>query len=291
MARMAYLNGEFLPHDQACVPIEDRGLQFSDGIYEVVPLFNGNLFGYDPHYDRMVRSLGELRIKNPFDRESCRGVFEGLAQKNRLSEGIVYLQINRGVAPRDHSFPKGDIDPTVIATAKPLDMALIGQRNRDGVGVILHDDLRWARRDVKSVSLLGNILAKQAAVEAGCYEAWQVDSEGFVTEGTASNAWIVTGDNVLVTRKASNAILNGITRLAVIEGASELKVEERPFSPKEAKGAAEAFLTSTTSCVMPVISIDGGNVGNGQPGPITRQVQKAFWSMVEKETGYRGVRD
>lgn len=284
MTRIAYLNGEFLPHDEARVPIEDRGLQFSDGVYEVVPLFNGKLFEFDPHYDRLERSLSELRIKNPLTREGCWGIFEALAEKNGLQEGIIYLQINRGVALRDHAFPKGDISPTVIATAKPIDMDLILKRNRDGVGVILHDDLRWARRDVKSVSLLGNILAKQAAVEAGCYEALQVDAEGFITEGTASNAWIVTAEAVLVTRKASTAILNGITRLAVIGGG--LKVEERAFSAKEAKGAAEAFLTSTTSCVMPVIAIDGQPVGDGKPGPVTRAVQKAFWKMVKEQTGY-----
>jgi len=288
--KISYLNGKFLPHDEALVPIEDRGFQFADGIYEVVPFFGSRMFGFDPHYDRFERSLRELSIKNPLSRKSCHDIFNDMIEKNSLSEGIVYLQVTRGVAPRDHAFPKADIAPTVVVTAKALDMELIKKRNHEGVVVILYPENRWTRRDIKSISLLGNVLAKEAAVKAGCYEAWFVEADGSVTEGTASNAWIVNSGGVLVTRKAGHSILSGITRMAVMEGAGGISgIEERSFTADEAKGAKEAFLTSTTSCVMPVIKIDDTVIGDGKPGPVTRGAQKAFSEIVKAQTGYSGL--
>jgi len=288
--KISYLNGKFLPHEEALVPIEDRGFQFADGVYEVVPFFNATMFEFDSHYDRLERSLGELKIKNPLSREVCRDLFKAMIEKNTLSEGIVYLQITRGVAPRDHAFPKSGIAPTVVATAKALDMDLIKERNREGVSVILYPENRWARRDIKSISLLGNVLAKEAAVQAGGYEAWFIEADGTVTEGTASNAWIATSGGVLVTRKADHTILSGITRMAVLNGGGGVTgIEERPFTADEAKSAQEAFLTSTTSCVMPVVKIDDTVIGNGRPGQVTQAAQKAFTEIVKEQTGYTGL--
>lgn len=276
MPRQAYVNGRYLPHGQAAVHIEDRGFQFADGVYEVVPVHRGALIDEEPHLDRLERSLGELRIAMPMRRRALQLVARELIRRNDLRDGFIYMQITRGVAPRDHRFP-AQASPTLVMTTrrtKPHREALL----RDGVAVITAPDIRWRRCDIKSVALLPNVLVKQAAVEAGAYEAWQVDDEGRVTEGSSTNAWIVTGDGTAVTRDASQAILNGITRLSLLNviRAEGYDFAERPFTVAEAKAAREAFLTSSTSFVMPVTRIDGAAVADGRPGPLTKALRQHY---------------
>lgn len=289
MARISYVNGLFLPHEQAVIPIEDRGFQFADGVYEVVPFFNRILMDFDPHFARLERSLSELSIKNPLTLEKGRDIFQGLVDKNEFSEGIIYLQITRGTAIRDHAFPDPEVVPNVVATAKALDMVQIKKRMQNGVGIIFVPENRWCRVDIKSTSLLGNVLAKEEAKQAGCYEAVFVDTNDMITEGTSANAWIVNAKGVLKTRKANGAILSGITRGSVRHGvlAGSVKFEETTFSRQEAETANEFFLTSTTSLVMPVVRLGRNNVGNGEVGPVTRALQENYSNYIEKQTGYR----
>ncbi len=211
-----------------------------------------------------------------------------LVRRNRVRNGMIYLQVTRGVARRDHPFPK-DARPMLVMTAKSMDFAQVIARAEKGVEVITHADMRWSRCDVKTVGLLPNVLAKQAAREAGAYEAWLVDRDGYVTEGSSTNAWIVNGDGVLVTRPLANDILPGITRQGLIALARErqIRVEERPFTVDEALSAKEAFFTSTTAFAMPVVSIDGKTIGDGKPGPVTRRLISLYWEKVMAETGLR----
>lgn len=283
MPRLAYVNGRYLPHRQGAVHIEDRGFQFADGIYEVVPVYQGILIDEAPHLDRLERSLGELRIPMPKGRATLKLIARELIRRNDLRNGLVYMQVTRGAAPRDHSFPK-KIIPTLVMTTrqtKPHREALL----RDGAPVITTPDIRWRRCDIKSVALLPNVLAKQAATEAGAYEAWQVDDEGRVTEGSSTNAWIVTNDNIAVTRDASQAILNGITRLSLLKviRAAGYDFAERPFTVAEAKAAREAFLTSSTSYVMPVTRIDGAPIGEGRPGPLTLALRQHYMAYMASQ--------
>lgn len=273
MARIAYVNGRYRPLADAVVSIEDRAYQFADAAYDVIAIEGGRLIDGEEHLARLDRSLAELRIPRPMSRRAMRLVIGELVGRNRITRrGIVYLQVSRGVAPREHAFPRRAV-PSMVVTARPLpprDPAALGA----GVAVITLPDSRWNRPDIKSVSLLPNVLAKQRAVEAGAYEAWLVDRAGTITEGTASNAWIVTGGGELLTRAADRAILNGITRRAILRLAGErgITFTERPFSVAEAKAAAEAFLTSTTSLVKPVVRIDETPIGNGRIGPLTARL-------------------
>lgn len=276
MPRQAYVNGRYLPHGAATVHIEDRGYQFADGVYEVVPVAQGVLVDEELHLDRLERSLDELSIPMPMSRTTLKLISAELMRRNRLSNGFLYMQVTRGVAPRDHKFPKY-VRPALVMTTRQMPPP--NPKNlAEGVGVITVPDIRWSRCDIKSVSLLPNVLAKQQAVEAGAFEAWQVDAEGMVTEGTSTNAWIVTQDGKLVTRNANNEILNGITRISLLRVAEAEGVtfEERPFSIEEAKSAREAFLTSSTNFVMPVTRIDEQPVGNGHPGLLTGKLRKAY---------------
>jgi len=275
MSRIAYVNGQYVPHRHASVHVEDRGYQFADGVYEVIAVRDGHLVDMPPHFDRLERSLGELEIEAPMSREALTFILKEVIRRNRVRNGIVYLQITRGVAPRDHQFP-ADPHPAVVVTARNA-ILKVAQREA-GIGVVSTDDIRWKRCDIKSVSLLPNVLAKQKAVEAGAYEAWQIDENGNVTEGSATNAWIVTKNGEIVTRNTDETILSGVTRLAVLELARRdgIPLVERPFTLEEAKEAKEAFLTSTTSNVMPVIEIDGAPVGNGHPGTITRALSELY---------------
>lgn len=280
MPRFAYVNGRYVPHPDAAVHIEDRGYQFADGVYEVVPVQNGRMIDEEPHLDRLDYSLRELRIAWPMSRAALKLVLRELTRRNGLTNGLVYLQVTRGVAPRDHKFPKA-AKPALVVTTKrmnPTPAALVER----GVRVIAVPDIRWKRCDIKSVSLLPNVLGKQKAAEAGAFEAWQVDADGFVTEGTSTNAWIVTSDGALVTRNADAAILNGITRQAVIRLTNEVGVafEERPFSLAEAKAAREAFLTSSSGHVLPITRIDDAVVGDGKPGPVTKRLRAAYLGYV-----------
>ncbi len=266
MPRYAYVNGRYLPHAQAAVHIEDRGYQFADGVYEVVPVYRGALVDEGPHLDRLERSLRELRIAMPVARATLKLISRELIRRNDLTQGMLYMQVTRGVAPRDHKFPATARPALVMTTrqTKPHGEALLSQ----GVKVITVPDIRWQRCDIKSTSLLPNVLAKQQAAEAGAYEAWQVDVEGRVTEGTSTNAWIVNAEGKVVTRDTSHAILNGITRIALLKQIREAgyELEERAFTLEEAKAAREAFLTSSTSFVLPIVAIDEAPVGNGHPG-------------------------
>ena len=280
MPRFAYVNGRYVPHARAAVHVEDRGYQFADGVYEVVPIHRGRPINEDSHLDRLDYSLRALRIAWPMSRAALKLVLRELIRRNGVADGIVYVQATRGVAPRDHKFPAHSRTALVATTKrqKPPSASLLA----DGAAVITIPDIRWRRCDIKSVALLPNVLGKQQAVEAGAYEAWQVDAEGYVTEGTSTNAWIVTADGRLVTRDASPAILNGITRRSLLKllRAEGLAFEERRFSVAEAMAAREAFLTSSSSVVLPVTRIDGAAVGDGRPGPLTAKLRARYLAYV-----------
>jgi D-alanine transaminase len=282
MSRIAYVNGRYVPHGEAAVHIEDRGYQFSDGVYEVFAVHHGALIGEKGHMDRLGHSLKELRITWPMGATSLLIVVRDVVRRNHVRNGLVYIQITRGVARRDHPFPDNTESALVITARKtpPLNKQTLSK----GVDVITVPDIRWTRRDIKSISLLPNILAKQQAREAGAFEAWQVDSDGFVTEGTSTNAWIVTKAGELVTRNVGVSILNGITRLGVLEAATEagLTFSERPFTPDEAMQAREAFITSSTSHVKAVTSIDKKSIGNGHVGDMTSRLLDLYVAYIEK---------
>jgi D-alanine transaminase len=274
MTRIAYVNGQFVPEGDAKVSIFDRGYLFADGVYEVTPVVKGKLVDYDAHAERLDRSLGELRMAWPCTKPELRKMHEDLITHNKLDEGIIYMQVTRGVADRMFNFPK-DITSSLIAF--PQVMKLVDNPNaRVGVKVVTIDDIRWLRRDIKSIMLLAPVLGKQEAYEKGAQEGWMVE-DGHVTEGTSSNAYIVK-DNTIITRPISNRILAGCTRRALFRLSQEhgVKIEERLFTPHEAYAADEAFLTSASQFVMPIVEIDGKRVGGGQPGPITRKLRELF---------------
>ena len=277
MSRTAYVNGSYVSHANAHVHIEDRGYQFADGVYEVIAVQGGRLIDSAPHHERLERSLDELKIARPMSRTALDIVLNETVRRNRVKEGIVYLQVTRGVAKRDHAFPKTSVRPAIVVTARPM-KAHAPEVISKGVSVITTPDIRWSRCDIKSVSLLPNCLAKQLAKDAGAFEAWQVDQDGFITEGTSTNAWIVDEHGNLITRQLENAILSGITRLVLLDFAHQhqIAVIERKFSVSEAVAASEAFLTSTTSFVMPVVAIDGRQIGEGIPGPTTEKLREIY---------------
>ncbi len=283
MSRIAYVNGRYLPLRDAMVNVEDRGYQFSDGVYEVCEVRGGRLIDERRHIERLARSLSELRIPMPMSAAALGVVFRETVRRNKVRWGIVYLQITRGVSRRDHAFPPAGTLPSIVVTARNLDLQGAEKLAADGVAVITLPDNRWDRVDIKSVSLLPNVLAKQAAREQGAREAWFVDDQGLVTEGSSSNAWIVTRDGKLVTRQADHAILRGITRTVVLEVLKEqgIKLEERAFSVEEAKEAREAFITSASQLVLPVVKIDGKPVGNGAPGLISSALRRDFHRHAE----------
>lgn len=276
MFRTAYINGTYVSYTQAMVHIEDRGYQFADGVYEVIGIREGQLIDSVRHYDRLEYSLTELRITPPMSRSALSFIISQVIQRNRVTNGYIYLQITRGVAPRNHAFPR-IAKPSLVITAKktkPFNAEVMGKE----VNVITVPDIRWQRCDIKSISLLPNVLAKQKAFEAAAFDSWMVDKDGFITEGSASNAWIVTTNGTLVTRNADHDILNGVTRLGVLDIVQEQNIpfEERPFAPDEVKQAREAFLTSTTNWIRPVTAIDGQTIGNGKVGPLTIHLLQAY---------------
>lgn len=284
MPRIAYVNGRYLPHRQASVHVEDRGYQFADGVYEVCEVARGHIMDVTRHLDRLGRSLGELSIGWPLGRAALVGIMLEVVRRNRVRDGLVYVQVTRGVAPRDHVFPVRHTRPALVVTAKCTDPAAAWKRAEAGIKVITVPESRWERVDIKTVGLLPNVLARQKAKEEGAQEAWFVDPDGTVKEGAATNAWIVTGEGVLVTRPAETGILRGVTRTTVFEVAARLgyAVEERGFSVEEARRAREAFITAATTVVMPVIDIDGSPVANGQPGSIALSLRRAFFDVAEK---------
>ncbi len=283
MSRIAYVNGRYLPHARAKVSIEDRGLQFADGVYEVCEVRGGLPVDERRHMARLARSLKELRIAAPMTPAALAIVMRETIRRNRVADGIVYVQVTRGAAKRDFPFPP-DIKPTIIVTARRNDIAKLERLASEGVAVVTVPDIRWGRVDIKSVALLPNVLAKQAAREQGAREAWLVDGEGRVTEGASSNAWIVAKDGTLVTRALGPDILPGITRSVVIDmiKAQGLAFEERAFTVAEAYGAREAFITSASQTVLPVISIDGRPVGNGAPGPVGTGLRRDYPGHAER---------
>ena len=275
MSRTVYVNGAFVSFEQASLSIMDRGFLFADGIYEVSAVVNARLVDNEAHLARLDRSLKEIRIPNPYGAAEWTKLEEELVRRNGLVEGTVYMQVTRGAAERDFAFPK-DAKPTVVMFTQPKTI-VNAPGARTGVSVITVPDLRWQRRDIKSVALLAQVLAKQAAAEAGVAEAWMVEN-GAVTEGGSSTAFIITKDGRIVTRPLSNAVLPGITRVAVMQlaGESGLAIEERVFTIDEALAAAEAFYTSASSFVMPVVAIDGKPVGDGKPGPQTQRLRQLY---------------
>lgn len=281
MPRISYVNGRYIRHSQAAVHVEDRGYQFADAVYEVVTVVRGRLVDDELHFDRLERSLREIRMDMPFSREIFRLKIAELLRINRLPTASLYLQVSRGVAPRNHQIP-GPIPPSVVMTVKHL-VTVPDSVVAEGVQVITVPDIRWKRPDIKSVALLPNVLAKDEAVRNDVYEAWQIDADGIVTEGTSTNAWIVR-DGSLVTHPAVNTILNGVTRLALVRIAADLGVdlEERPFSVAEAKSADEAFLSSTSAFLVPIVRIDDQSIGNGRPGNISvamlERYKEHLWS-------------
>lgn len=273
MPRYAYVNGRYVPHMAAAVHIEDRGYQFADGVYEVVTIVRSRMVDEEPHLDRLERSLAEISISMPMSRRALKMVMRELVRRNRVRDGLLYLQITRGVAPRDHKFPAPSLPPALVMTTRKTDVTA-SRKFADGVKVVTVPDIRWQRCDIKTVALLPNCIGKTTAAEAGAYEGWQVDAEGFVTEGTSSNAWIVTHDNELVTRPATHAILKGITRQTILRIAEDEGVTfvERSFTVAEAKAAREAFTSSATSFATPVVQIDETVVADGKPGPLSRRL-------------------
>jgi D-alanine transaminase len=283
MSRVAYVNGRYLPFRDAKVHVEDRGYQFADGVYEVCEVRGGRLIDERRHMARLKRSLDELRIRPPMSPRALGVVLREVVTRNRIDYGNVYLQVTRGVARRDHGFPAPDTPPSLVVTARPLNKARNEALAANGIAVISVPDNRWGRVDIKSIGLLPNVLARQAAIEHGARDAWFVDKDGAVTEGASTNAWIVTAAGAVVTRPADHAILRGITRSVLFDviKAQGLAIEERAFTLKEAYTAREAFVTAATQIVLPVVRIDGHVVGDGKPGPIATALRREFHRFAE----------
>ncbi|HVY57698.1 MAG TPA: D-amino-acid transaminase [Xanthobacteraceae bacterium] len=283
MSRIAYVNGRYRPHRDAMVHVEDRGYQFADGVYEVCEVRGGQIVDERRHLDRLRRSLAELRIREPMPPAALGVVLRETIRRNRVRDGLVYLQITRGVARRDHAFPPPGTPPSLVVTARNVARSRGDEAAADGIAVITVPENRWPRVDIKSVSLLPNVLAKQAAREKGAREAWFVDPDGYVSEGSSSNAWIVTADGAVVTRPADHGILRGISRGVLFEAiaAEGLRLEERPFTVAEALAAREAFVTAATQIVMPVVRIDGHPIGDGRPGPVASRLRHKFHGYAE----------
>jgi len=281
MSRIAYVNGAYVPLSHAYVHIEDRGYQFADGVYEGIAVRRGRMVDLEPHLNRLWRSLGELSIPTPMARGPMTAVFREVIRQNRARDAFLYIQITRGVARRDHGFP-ADCWPAFVVTCRRLDFDGVAERAKAGVKAVSHADIRWGRCDVKSISLLPNVLAKQAARDAGAFETVMVDKDGFVTEGSSTNIWMVTKDGMLVTRSTADNILPGITRMTVSELAHghQMVIEERAFSLEEAKDAAELFLTSSTAGAMPIIELDGNKIGDGTPGPVASRLAAAYMDFM-----------
>jgi D-alanine transaminase len=276
--RIAYVNGRYLPFAQAGVHVEDRAVQLGDSIYEVASVTEGRPVDEEPHLDRMERSLRELGMPMPMGRAALKLVMREMIARNRIASGFLYMQVTRGAAKRDHVPLTDGPRPTLIITMRAQDRAALAQRMEKGIAVSTQPDIRWGRCDIKTVQLLPNLLAKQAAKQAGAFEAWLVDDEGYVTEGASTNAWIVDQDGTVITRDLSHDILPGVTRRIMLDAIAEaqMKVVERKFTVAEAKSAREAFLSSATGAAVPVVAIDGQVIGNGAPGALTRRIRDLY---------------
>jgi D-alanine transaminase len=283
MSRIAYVNGRYLPFADAKVHVEDRGYQFGDGVYEVCEVRGGLLIDERLHLDRLKRSLGELRIRMPMLLQALGIVMREVVARNRIRYGIVYVQITRGVARRDHAFPTPEVRPSVVVTARTLNKMRNEALAERGIAVVTVPDNRWGRVDIKTIGLLPNVLAKQTAIERGGRDVWFVDAAGIVTEASSANVWIVTPAGTLVTRHTDNAILRGITRTVLFDAikAQGLAVEQRGFTLEEAYGAREAFITSASQIVLPVVRINDRPIGEGRPGPVAIALRRAYHHFAE----------
>ncbi|MEQ9446643.1 MAG: D-amino-acid transaminase [Rhodospirillaceae bacterium] len=293
MTRLAYVNGRYEPQISASVSIEDRGFQFADGVYEVVAIWNGCAVDFKPHMDRLERSMAELRFPNPPSARALTVVSREILRRNKVTNGILYIQINRGTAPRNHPFPGNDVKCSVVMTVRP-GLGPSNAQAEQGVSLTVQDDLRWKRRDIKSVGLLPNVLTKQAAKQAKAFEALLIDPDGTVTEASAANVWIVDKEGVLVTRPLGPEILGGITRLRVMQlaEAAGYPVKEAVFTLTDVLQAREVFLTGTTTFVLPVVQIDDSIVANGHPGEIARDLRdryQSFLCTLDRVTSWSGV--
>lgn len=275
--RFAYVNGRYQRHGEAAVHIEDRGLQFGDSIYEVFSVRDGNLRDEDGHLDRLERSLREIEMTMPMGRAALQLVLREVVRRNDLKNGLLYMQVTRGASNRDHPIP-ANIKPTLIVTARAMDADLAEAKRRNGVSVITTPDERWARRDIKTTQLLPNLLAKTRAKRAGAYEAWLVDADGVITEGSSTNAWIVDASGQLITRDLSHSILPGVTRAVILEAAknAQIRIVEKGFTLADALAAKEAFISSANGAAVPVTHIDNRPIGDGKPGPLTLRVQALY---------------
>ena len=279
MARIVYVNGEYLAEHDAKISVFDRGFLFADGVYEVSPVLNGKLVENEGHLERLQRSLGELNMKSPGTSQDIEAIQKEIIKRNDVKEGAVYLQVTRGAAERDFPFPQ-DIEPSLVMFSQHKNL-LESPAAEKGISVVTVPDIRWQRRDIKTVSLLAQAMAKQAALDAGADDAWMVE-DGYITEGSSNNAFIVTKDGKLVTRDLSNSILHGITRRSILEIARRegIEIEERAFTPEEAYEAVEAFSTSASSFAMPVVKIDDRILSNGGPGELTVKIRKLYIEMM-----------
>lgn len=278
MSRFAYVNGRFVRHGEAAVHIEDRGYQLADGVYEVWAVFDGKLADAEGHFARLWRSLDELRIAHPMTEAALTMVLREAVRRNKVRDGLCYLQVTRGVARRDHAFPNPPVLPSVVVTAKSIDRAATEAKAAQGASVISVPENRWGRCDIKSIGLLPNALAKQAARERGAIEAWFVDDMGLVTEGASSNAWIIDAEGALRTRDTNANILRGVTRFTLLDVIREsgMTVNEKPFTIAEAQAAKEAFITGAGSLVTPIVHIDGVKLGDGKPGPVAKRLRALY---------------
>ena len=285
MPRVAFVNGRYESLAEASVSVEDRGFQFADGVYEVCALKGGRLIDFPAHLARMRRSLAAIEIEPPMSDRALRHIVAETVRRNGLGDALIYVQVTRGVSPRDHAFPMPGTRPSLVVTVRPVSWAAMMERARRGIAVVTRPDLRWARRDIKSVGLLPNVLAKQSAREAGATEAWLVDEAGYVTEGTSTNAWIVQADGTVVTRALGHEILRGVTRMTLLSliEKSGRPLQERPFTVAEAHAAREAFVSSAANFVIPVVRIDQTPIGDGKPGPFCRELLAAYEEMVQSE--------
>jgi D-alanine transaminase len=281
--RLAYVDGRIVPLERAAVHVEDRGFQFADGVYEVAAVLNRRRLDWPLHAARLVRNLSALNIAAPMSMAALNAQVERLIRANRLSEALLYIQVTRGAAKRDHAFP-ADVRPTLVMTVRPFDFAARTGLQRRGVAVVSVNDQRWARCDIKTIGLLPNVLAKQTARAAGAFEAWLVDGDGVIAEGSSTNAWIVK-DGVAITHPLSARILPGVMRATVMRlaSAAQIKIVERPFTLAEALAADEAFLTSTTAPVIGIATLDGQPIG---VGPVALRLGALMWDEIARQTGF-----
>jgi D-alanine transaminase len=283
MSRIAYVNGTYVPLREASVHVEDRGFQFADSVYEVCEVRDGKLVDETRHTARLKRSLSELSIRMPVAESALKVILRQTVRRNRVVDGMVYFQVSRGAAKRDFVFPAADTPPTLVVIARSIDRTKVEAGAAVGISVITLPDNRWERVDIKSTGLLPNVLAKQKAKQQGAKEAWLFDEQGYITEGGSSNAWIVTAENTLLTRPADSGILRGITRTTLMDlvKRDNMIVTERAFTVAEAKAAKEAFVTSATNVVMPVVRIDDITIGDGKPGVLARKLRAHFHAIAE----------